>query len=385
MFNDRERAVKTAVKSAIAEPRFAVLLPWLTQQTWDQLLSPQDTIREGYKAMGRTTLHLGFATVFAEFCGGLEAGFSVGLFGPLENCLLSEEIFFELFKKPAHRGVDAIAAKGGGTVADAVHIFIGGLWFESPSLGKVLPFVRSVFGALLPVAVDAFDSFRKSKRAKQAKTGGGQPTELLVLHRVYRMQIAKKPLKLSKEVRQKYADLMETLQATPSSSFPATPSSSSVRRDQAPEDNLYRDDRPGSLWDSTSGRVGHELIGELFQEGSPSNLAALLAPVSLKRKASPDAERSPPNSPLPATHNPLFYRSPLTPRNRNENPWGSDARLARPFPDLNTEPSQSGASKTESPPSPARWRSPRRLRSPAQTPSPRVPLASSLNENFLFD
>ncbi|KAJ7605058.1 hypothetical protein DFH06DRAFT_1253431, partial [Mycena polygramma] len=334
--------------------------------TWDQLLSPQDTIREGYRAMGRTALHLAFATVFAEFCGGLEAGFSVRLFGTLENCLLSEEIFFELFKKPAHRGVDAIAAKGGGTVADAVHIFIGGLWFESPSLGKVLPFVRSVFGALLPVAVDAFDSFRKSKRAKQAKTGGGQPTELLVLHRVYRMQIAKKPLKLSKEVRQKYADLMKTFQATPSSSFPATPSSS-VRRDQAPEDNLCSDDRPGSLWDSPSGRVGHKFTADAFQEGSPSSLPALLAPVSLKRKASPDAERSPPNSHLPATHNPLFYRSPLTPRNRNDDWWGSDLRLAHREPSLSR-----------------RLAHPRRLWSPPQTPSPRVPLASSVNENFLF-
>ncbi|KAJ6489616.1 hypothetical protein C8R47DRAFT_1124940 [Mycena vitilis] len=375
MHNDRERAVKIAVKSAIAEPRFAVLLPWLTQQTWDQLLSPQDTIREGYKAMGRTALHLGFATVFAEFCGGLEAGFSVGLFGTLENCLLSEEILFELFKKPTHRGVDAIAAKGGGTVADAVHIFVGGLWFESPNLCKVLPFVRSLFGVLLPVAVDAFNSFRKPKRAKQAKTGGGQPTELLVLHRVYRMQIAKKPLKPSNEVQQKYADFMETLQdmATPSFSFPATPSSS-IRRDQDPEDNLYGDDRPDSLRDSPSGRVGHELIGELVQEGSPSNLAALLAPVSLKRKASPDAERRPPTSPVSDTHNPLFYISPLTPRNR----WGSDLRLARP--------SQSGAHKTEIPPSPAAgWRTPPPLGSPPQTSSPRVPLASSRNVNFISD
>jgi hypothetical protein len=174
----RERAVLDAVKSTIAQPDFKVQLPWIPPATWNTMLSTNDEVREGYKCLGRALLHLAFAVSFTDACGGLGVGCPVGMFGvrylsyllslslsdvllkALENCLLSKEVLFEFMKKPCHRHTRLrVASKGVTLIRDTVHIFLDGLRnSDAENLGQILPWVRHVFGPLIPVAIEAYRS-----------------------------------------------------------------------------------------------------------------------------------------------------------------------------------------------------------------------------------
>ncbi|KAJ6541725.1 hypothetical protein B0H19DRAFT_1077526 [Mycena capillaripes] len=128
------------------------------------------TIREGFKFLGRAALRHAFALAFLEVCGGLGAECPVGLFGTLENSLLSEKVLFELLKKPSHNNADKIAVEG----------------------------------------VAANPSGQKPEKLVLPSQS------LRVLWRIYRLQLTKKPLKVSKEKQKQYFDLIDKLPLTPS-------------------------------------------------------------------------------------------------------------------------------------------------------------------------
>ncbi|KAF8146436.1 hypothetical protein K438DRAFT_506940 [Mycena galopus ATCC 62051] len=99
--------------------------------------------------MGKSALHFAFSLAFVDACGRVEAGCTTGLFGNLKNCLLSEEVLFELLKKPCNSDARRrIASKGVGTVRDGLYIFVGGLWYDTKDLGKVVPWIKNSFGSL---------------------------------------------------------------------------------------------------------------------------------------------------------------------------------------------------------------------------------------------
>ncbi|KAJ7238511.1 hypothetical protein B0H12DRAFT_1253807 [Mycena haematopus] len=179
MPNQRETTIKKAVKACTADSTFNIQLPWLLRTTWDTMLSTKDEMREGFKCLGRTALHFAFSLALTE---------------TLENCLLSEEVLSELLKKPYRRDArHRVASKGVGAVRDAVHIFVGGLC-------------------------------RLPKEARQAGNGNqdryNHPVEARALRRIYAIQLAKKPFKVSKEMQQTYFDEITPPATPPSPSFP---------------------------------------------------------------------------------------------------------------------------------------------------------------------
>ncbi|KAF7337805.1 hypothetical protein MSAN_02254600 [Mycena sanguinolenta] len=149
MPNPRETFIMNAVKSEIGSPDFKLQLPWLLRTTWDVMLTTNDEVREAFRICGRTALHFAFALAFIEACGGIQEGCILGMFGMLENCLLSEDVLHELMTKPYHAKAPRITAKGVGVVRDGVHLFIGGLWHDTQDLGKVVPWVKNTFGPLI--------------------------------------------------------------------------------------------------------------------------------------------------------------------------------------------------------------------------------------------
>ncbi|KAJ7819913.1 hypothetical protein B0H14DRAFT_1349478 [Mycena olivaceomarginata] len=314
----RERAVLDAVKSTIAQRDFKVQLPWIPPATWNTMLSTRtnDEVREGYKCLGRAALHLAFAVSFMDACGGLGVGCPVGMFGALENCLLSEEVLFELMKEPCHRNTRLrVASKGVTLVRDAVHIFLGGLWnSDTENLGQILPWVRHVFGPLIPVAIEAYRSFRPPKRARNA-TNNQHPVELRGIQRIYALQFAGRPLKISKAQEEQYFELIDSLLTTP----PASPYPYLAEEDDELKTDANADDWVNVLQaPSTSSRIygariAHEPLTALAA-GPPTvgkMSAVLQKPISLKRKNPPDVDDAqeplapvvaPPRKPLAQKH-----------------------------------------------------------------------------------
>ncbi|KAJ6601388.1 hypothetical protein DFH09DRAFT_1355549 [Mycena vulgaris] len=219
MSNVRQKAISKAVVSTIQEPSYKVLLPWLLQRTWDGMLSPIAELREGYKIVGRMALNYAFMLAFRDVCDEFEAGCSVGLFATLQDCLLSEQVLFEIMKKPSHAGVKRIADTGVGAVADGVYLFIGGLWQETLDFGKVTPLVKTLFIPLIRVGMETYTTFRLQKKPRVAEVGAKIPVELRVLYRIYKLQVAKKTFKIP----QAELDSRRAKIATMASLFPPTP------------------------------------------------------------------------------------------------------------------------------------------------------------------
>ncbi|KAJ7838768.1 hypothetical protein B0H14DRAFT_3699682 [Mycena olivaceomarginata] len=309
----RERAVLDTIKSTIAQPDFKVQLPWIPPATWNIMLSTNDEVREGYKCLGRAALHLAFAVSFTDACGGLGVGCPVGMFGALENCLLSEEVLFELMKKPCHRHTRLrVASKGVTLVRDAVHIFLGGLWnSDTENLGQILPWVRHVFGPLIPVAIEAYRSFRPPKRARNA-TNNQHPVELRGIQRIYALQFAGRPLKISKAQEEQYFELIDSLLTTP----PASPYPYLAEEDDELKTNANADDWVNVLQaPSVSSRIYRPRIAReplaALAAGPPTvekTFVLLQKPISLKRKNPPDVDDAqeplvaPPRMPLAQKH-----------------------------------------------------------------------------------
>ncbi|KAJ6541728.1 hypothetical protein B0H19DRAFT_1077529 [Mycena capillaripes] len=143
------------------------------------------TIREGFKFLGRAALRHAFALAFLEVCGGLGAECPVGLFGTLENSLLSEKVLFELLKKPSHNNADKIAVEGQLKRRPSSH-------------------------PLLTCSLAANPSGQKPEKLVLPSQS------LRVFWRIYKLQLAKKPLKVSKEKQKQYFGLIDKLPLTPS-------------------------------------------------------------------------------------------------------------------------------------------------------------------------
>ncbi|KAJ7819897.1 hypothetical protein B0H14DRAFT_3147259 [Mycena olivaceomarginata] len=236
-----------------------------------------------------------------------------GCSGHWKNCLLSEEVLFELMKKPCHRNTRLrVASKGVTLVRDAVHIFLGGLWnSDTENLGQILPWVRHVFGPLIPVAIEAYRSFRPPKRARNA-TNNQHPVELRGIQRIYALQFAGRPLKISKAQEEQYFALIDSLLTTP----PASPYPYLAEEDDELKTNANADDWVNILQaPSTSSRVYRPRIAReplaALAAGPPTvekTFALLQKPISLKRKNPPDVDDAqepvvvPPRKPLAQKH-----------------------------------------------------------------------------------
>ncbi|KAF7330136.1 hypothetical protein MSAN_02463500 [Mycena sanguinolenta] len=273
------------------------------------MLTTNDEVREAFRICGRTALHFAFALAFTEACGGFQEGCILGMFGMLENCLLSEDILHELMTKPHHSKASRITAKGVGVLRAGVHLFIGGLWHDTQDLGKVVPWVKNTFGPLIRVAVDAYRSFRSPKKARQASSGDKSkyhpPADLRVIRRMYAMQLARKPFKVSKGVQDLYFE-----KATPPATPPSPPSSPFASPAFTAEGteihSTYLGSSESSIHDGAS--LAGIKLANLFispqPEEQPSTGTALQEPISLKRKITDDedplipAARLPPRSPL---------------------------------------------------------------------------------------
>ncbi|KAJ7432276.1 hypothetical protein FB451DRAFT_385560 [Mycena latifolia] len=216
----REVEITNAVVSAIREPTYKVILSWVLPRTWDSLLSPVDEIREGFRVKGWGSAKYAFLLAFLEVCGGFENGCPLGLYGTVENCLFSEQVFFEILKKPQHPDGSRIVSLDD-TVSGSVFIFLGGLWDEVTGLDKVVPMVKRLFIPLIRVAMTAFHDFCPSKKAKLSKTGGpNRADDLFILQRMRDLQFVNKPPRPTQleNLRKHNARILKSPLSTPSSS-----------------------------------------------------------------------------------------------------------------------------------------------------------------------
>ncbi|KAF8146453.1 hypothetical protein K438DRAFT_1869497 [Mycena galopus ATCC 62051] len=298
-----ERNIVKAVKTHIAAPDFKVLLPFLSHSSWDDVLSTNHGVREGFRSVGKTALHLAFSLAFSGICGELGDEWPVGMFGMLENLLLSEEVLYEIMKKPNHPHASRIAAKGVGAVRDGVHTFIGGLWNDTGDLGKVAPWVKNTFGPLLKVAVDVYQ-MRPPKRARSAqapddaKGKSTHPTDLRALQRIYALQVAKKPFKASRALKSDKAAPPSTPSPPPSTSF------------ESPVDRETEHELPSKApgingGASVAGAQLTALTAQPRRPEAPKTPTLPQAPFSLKRKI-PSSPSSPHATPTIAPRNLLY-------------------------------------------------------------------------------
>ncbi|KAJ7361046.1 hypothetical protein DFH08DRAFT_1031642 [Mycena albidolilacea] len=325
----RERAILDAVKSTIAQPDFKVQLPWIPPATWNTMLSTNDKVREGYKCLGRAAFHLAFAVSFTDACGGLGVGCPVGMFGTLENCLLSEEVLFELMKKPCHRNTRLrVASKGVALVRDAVHIFLGGLWnSDTENLGQILPWVIVRLHPLPPLVPLLTLVSRLPKRARNP-TNNQHPVELRGIQRIYVLQFAGRPLKISKAQEEQYLELIDSLLTTP----PASPYPYLAGEDDELETDANADDWVNILQaPSTSSRIYRARIAReplaVLAAVPPTvrkTSAVLQKPISLKRKNPPDVDDT--QEPLAPVVAPP--RKPLAPKRLQHGIWAPCRRTS---------------------------------------------------------
>ncbi|KAF8204171.1 hypothetical protein K438DRAFT_549801 [Mycena galopus ATCC 62051] len=255
-------------------------------------------------------------------------GMAGGMFGTLENCLLSEEVLFELMKKPSYRQATRIAGQGVGAVRDGLHLFVGGLCKDAGDLGKVVPWVKTLFSSLISVAMDAYRAFRPTKKSRQATKWGkdkyNPPAELRMIQRMYAMQVAKKPFKASRPLNFVKATPPSTPSPPPSPSF-----DSPIDGDMEDElENNNGDDRTPSKASGINGGAavaGARLTALTAQPRRPQaqkTPTLLQAPFNLKRKMF-----SSPSSPSPATVHAPARRQPLAQRNLPDGPSASSPAL----------------------------------------------------------
>ncbi|KAJ6489637.1 hypothetical protein C8R47DRAFT_1124999 [Mycena vitilis] len=154
--NARTIWIVDALKSAVQDSSYQVLLPWLHPSTWDSVASPVDSIRNGLKFAGRRSLGYCLLLAFFDVASGPEAGCLPGHYETVEECLLREDVLVEILLKLRHPGVAPIATRGS-KVRDPFLVFVGGLWQDTQNLGKVLPFVIQIFVPLIRVAMRAYN------------------------------------------------------------------------------------------------------------------------------------------------------------------------------------------------------------------------------------
>ncbi|KAJ7157238.1 hypothetical protein C8R46DRAFT_422392 [Mycena filopes] len=123
---------------------------------------------------------------------------------------------------------------------------------------------------------------RPSKKPRQANNGSGQPNNLKTAHRIYKLQIAKRPLTQTKDQARTYANLLLSLPDTPPASFShAAPPSPSDAVDAKP---------PSSSRATESGISGANLSAivagwEPFTSDESGVSTDLMEPISLRTRA----------------------------------------------------------------------------------------------------
>ncbi|KAJ7507261.1 hypothetical protein B0H11DRAFT_1970947 [Mycena galericulata] len=188
--------IKARLIAAMADPKFKFTLPWVRQTTWKDMSSPDSAVREGFRVKGRIAIRYALLLVFeGQISKDGEASYSPGFYSSIEECVLSEEVLSELLAQPRHNGEQRIVGEGVGYVTHGFNIFIGGLWQDVGGLGKITAFVESAFAPLVSVAIKSYRSFSPPKRARSCAGGGANCSELRVLERIRKLQLAKKPEK----------------------------------------------------------------------------------------------------------------------------------------------------------------------------------------------
>ncbi|KAJ7508432.1 hypothetical protein B0H11DRAFT_2304387 [Mycena galericulata] len=312
MPNHVEVNIVNEILEYIKQPAYTVNLSWLRGETWKSVRSRVNTIREGLRIKGRGSIKYAFMLAFLNVTGGLEDGLEPGVFGTLENCILSERVLFAVLKK-VRRGKFHLHLRDGENVSAAFHVFVGGMWDDVCGLNKVVPCLARLFEPLIQVGMAARSQIRPFKKAK-CGDGSDQPraAELDLLERMWQFQEKTKPQKLPK-------------------TGPKLFSSPSVSDDEEMEDDAGEGEGEGEQDDKTNfivpssaslnpavfpGDASAALATTtLFWSGQP--LGSLLEPFSLRGEPASDSKGRPADAGPEFT---LLPRSPLTPRNRPDHP-----------------------------------------------------------------
>ncbi|KAJ7747958.1 hypothetical protein DFH07DRAFT_830676 [Mycena maculata] len=244
--NGRDLHLQDLVLEGISNrnPQFHVQLLFMlkiVKNTWSVLRSPLDSVRNGFRFRGCNAFRYVLMLAFDDITDGLEQSFPSGFHASktFEQCLMSEHVLFEL-RKPYHR----IAGEGIGYVSGGFFMFMGGLWQEAKGLTKIMPFITTVFLPLLRIAMGGY--FSCGQPPKQARRfAGGTPTssDMCVLGRIFKIQLAKKPewSQMNYEAL-KYFDKARTLVLKPAPCV--SPSNNSLSSYQDSEDEDHEQDTP---------------------------------------------------------------------------------------------------------------------------------------------
>ncbi|KAJ7605062.1 hypothetical protein DFH06DRAFT_1386523 [Mycena polygramma] len=169
----------------------------------------------------------------------------------------------------------------------------------------MLPWIINLLCPLIQVAIEAHEALN-NKRVRVAN-GAARPTELRVLHRIFKLQSLKKPQKVSRARERQYRELLETLPPTPTPPSPDTDEDAGQSSPVAAQPHLRTAYRISSFQIET---------GRTFPEAASSQTTGLSEAFTLKRKNHPaDPERSHKS----CLSKPPSTGVPLTPRKAQDN------------------------------------------------------------------
>ncbi|KAJ7686858.1 hypothetical protein B0H17DRAFT_705367 [Mycena rosella] len=263
----KEQAVFNAALDAIKEPTYPVFVPWVLVGIWSSVRSLDVGVREYLRVRGRCALIYSFLVAF-ELCGDLEDGCSIAMFRTLEHCLLRAEILQGLLKKLGQPGVECIVGDDDIGVSGAFFLFVGGVWKQG-GLAAVSEWVDEIFMPLIRAGLRAYHASGPTPGPKVSGSGGSCATDILILHRMRKLQIAKKKVPKSRPTTR----LAHPLSLTPCTS-PSSPT------EDKEDDGAWTDDEGHEGEASAPGPI--HLQPTLVGVSSPVTLEA---GSSRKRKA----------------------------------------------------------------------------------------------------
>ncbi|KAJ7082517.1 hypothetical protein C8R43DRAFT_1052336 [Mycena crocata] len=183
----RQIDMTDAAIESVRQSAYALVLPSLRRKTRDNMVSPNDRIREGYRLKGRSGLHFLFFMVYDESSGGVLHGSTPGKYGMVESAVLCDAVFREMLKKPCLPEGERIANESC-DVTGPMYIYFGGLWEEAGSIQNLLPLAAKLFGPLIRAAVSSqrhpHPPTKKARIADNRRVGEDRPTEIAVLQRM---------------------------------------------------------------------------------------------------------------------------------------------------------------------------------------------------------
>ncbi|KAJ7291177.1 hypothetical protein C8J57DRAFT_1586793 [Mycena rebaudengoi] len=214
-----EKRVLEALRKAIQDPSYTFSIPWLLDDTWEKLAT-----RAQSKRPNRPAIRL-----ISHSPRGLRLRY---LPRRILRCDFRLRVLFSSSSSSGASGERRITSKGVGSVTTGLHLFVRGLWQETGSQSKAGPWISAMMGPLIPVFDEAYHSFRPMKKPKTCGAGASYPTELRVIERMLKIQLAKKPRK--PKIRKLRPDLV--LLDTPSRSISRPRSSGADNESSDDED-----------------------------------------------------------------------------------------------------------------------------------------------------